>query len=172
MKQNNQSGRTMLEMLGVLAIMGIITYGAIAGINYGMSSYKINQTYSEVQDIIQGVEDLYSWSKGYPLDGDELMRAVCKNDIFSDSSSCTNGENITVRGSFGDMQLVPVDVGEGVAKNFAIHIRVADSTDCTRLVQMDWKANNIKCTNESPNDNSDNCTCSGDGPFNLYFSPQ
>ena len=52
MIHNNQSGRTMMEMLGVLAIMGIITYGAISGINYGMTSYKVNKLYIEIPDII------------------------------------------------------------------------------------------------------------------------
>ena len=158
----NEQGRTMLEMLGVLGIMGIITYGAIAGINYGMSSYKINQTYSEVQDIIQGIEDLYSWSKGYPTTRDALMTAACKNDIFT--GTCTSGSDIKVNGPFGDMWPEHVESG----KNFSIHIEVANSNDCTRLVQMDWKANNIKCEKNGSSD----CTCNSDSLTVLEFSPQ
>lgn len=167
----NQSGRTMLEMLGVLGIMGIITYGAIAGINYGMSSYKINQTYSEVQDIIQGVEDLYSWSKLYPSSIEELMKAACGNDVFTNSNSCViDGANSKVQGAFGDMYISPTDG----RKSFFIHITVANSSECTRLAQMDWKANNIHCVN-SENDCSaegGTCTCNDDSPTNLIFCPQ
>ena len=162
--KGTESGRTMLEMLGVLGIMGIITYGAIAGINYGMSSYKINQTYSEVQDIIQGVEDLYSWSKGYPSTRDALMSAACENDIFSNSSTCTSGSDKKVTGPFGDMWLEPIESG----KNFKIHIEVANSNDCTRLAQMDWKANNIKCIKAGTSE----CGCNSDSLTVLEFSPQ
>ena len=165
----NQSGRTMLEMLGVLGIMGIITYGAIAGINYGMSSYKINQTYSEVQDIIQGVEDLYSWSKLYPSSIEELMRAAKDNDIFT-NIPVINGNNSRVQGAFGDMYISPTDG----RKSFFIHITVANSSECTRLAQMDWKANNIHCVNTETDckDKEKTCTCNDGSSTNLIFCPQ
>jgi len=169
--KGSETGRTMLEMLGVLGIMGIITYGAIAGINYGMSSYKINQTYSEVQDIIQGVEDLYSWSKGYPSTVEDLMKAACDNDVFTNSSSCViNGTNSKVQGAFGDMYISPTSDH----KNFFIHVTVANSTDCIRLAQMDWKANNIKCVNVQTdcNDRDATCTCNDGSSTNLIFCPQ
>ncbi|MGN0919509.1 MAG: type II secretion system protein [Alphaproteobacteria bacterium] len=165
----NESGRTMLEMLGVLAIMGIITYGAIAGINYGMSSYKINQTYAEVQDIIQGIEDLYSWSKGYPT-RDDLMTAACANAIFTNSDSCSTGENRTVRGAFGDMWVEGAECqggGRNSCANFTIHIPITDSNDCTRLAQMDWKANSIECVKCD----GERCECNDRVQTDLCFSP-
>ena len=51
MTYKKQSGRTMMEMIGVLAIMGLIAYGALNGINSGMTSYKVNQLYIEVNNI-------------------------------------------------------------------------------------------------------------------------
>ena len=126
----------MLEMLGVLAIMGIITYGAIAGINYGMSSYKINQTYSEVQDIIHGVEDLYSWSKKYPTEANDIMNAACVNDVFS--RECTN-EKTEVMSAFGEILVQAIDEGN----NFSVTISITDSTERTRLAEMDWDGINI-----------------------------
>ena len=44
----NESGRSMVEMLGVLAVMGILTIGGIAGFNYAMDKSKAN-------DILDGV---------------------------------------------------------------------------------------------------------------------
>ncbi len=46
--RNNESGRSMVEMLGVLAIMGILSIGGIAGYTYAMNRLKAN-------DIIDGV---------------------------------------------------------------------------------------------------------------------
>ena len=144
MKIQNEQGRTMLEMLGVLAIMGIITYGAIAGINYGMSSYKINQTYSEVQDVIHGVEDLYSWSKGYPTGASEIMQAACVNDIFS--KKC-NSANTEVMSAFGEMHVQGIDGGN----NFEVTVSITDADERTRLGDMDWDGINVEhdCTSRS-----------------------
>ena len=42
MKQN-QNGRSMVEMLGVLAIIGVLSIGGIAGYTMAMNRYKANQ---------------------------------------------------------------------------------------------------------------------------------
>ena len=38
-----ESGRSMVEMLGVLAIIGVISIGAIGGYTYGMNRYRTNE---------------------------------------------------------------------------------------------------------------------------------
>ena len=38
----NQSGRSMVEMLGVLAIIGVLSVGAISGYSKAMMKYKLN----------------------------------------------------------------------------------------------------------------------------------
>ena len=159
--KETESGRTMLEMLGVLAIMGIITYGAIAGINYGMSSYKINQTYSEVQDIIQGVEDLYSWSKGYPKDKGELMAAACNNDIFSkkcEPDNCVESKNCKVTGAFGDINIQGTGTCETTCNNFQVEVYITDQDERRRVKEMDWAVVNINVLDCGQNDT--HCTFS------------
>ena len=42
--RNNESGRSMVEMLGVLAIMGILSIGGIAGYTYAMNKLRANNT--------------------------------------------------------------------------------------------------------------------------------
>jgi len=42
-KPFNETGRSMVEMLGVLAIIGVISIGAIAGYTYGMNRYRTNE---------------------------------------------------------------------------------------------------------------------------------
>ncbi len=41
---NSQNGRSMIEMLGVLAIVAILSVGAISGYSMAMESYKTNKT--------------------------------------------------------------------------------------------------------------------------------
>ena len=40
----SESGRSLTEMLGVLAVMGVLTIGAIAGFNYAMNKQRANAT--------------------------------------------------------------------------------------------------------------------------------
>lgn len=39
----NQSGRSMVEMLGVLAVVGVLTIGGVAGYRYAMEKNKMNE---------------------------------------------------------------------------------------------------------------------------------
>ena len=43
----SESGRSLTEMLGVLAIMGILTIGGIAGFNYAMNKHRANTLLNE-----------------------------------------------------------------------------------------------------------------------------
>lgn len=51
-KTNSQSGRSMVEMLGVLAIIGVLSVGGIAGYKTAMDMYKKNQ----LREIINAFE--------------------------------------------------------------------------------------------------------------------
>lgn len=44
--KNNQFGRSMLEMLGVLAIIGVLSVGGIAGYSKAMEKFKVNKLIS------------------------------------------------------------------------------------------------------------------------------
>lgn len=49
---NTQSGRSMVEMLGVLAIIGVLSVGAIAGYSKAMMKYKLNKQAEQLNTII------------------------------------------------------------------------------------------------------------------------
>ena len=46
--KNTEQVRSMVEMLGVLAIVGVLSAGALAGYTKAMYQHKINQTITEV----------------------------------------------------------------------------------------------------------------------------
>ena len=41
-KKKNESGRSMVEMLGVLAIIGVLSIGGIAGYTMSMDRHRAN----------------------------------------------------------------------------------------------------------------------------------
>lgn len=64
MKQN-QIGRSMIEMLGVLAIIGVLSVGGIAGYSKAMMKFKINKTVQQISEIVTNVRTLYAQQKNY-----------------------------------------------------------------------------------------------------------
>ena len=78
-KSDSESGRSMVEMLGVLAIMGVLAIGGIAGYRYAMDKYNANEILNEVrkravtasqQRILGHAIDLSEWSntiQGHPV---------------------------------------------------------------------------------------------------------
>ena len=51
----SESGRSMVEMLGVLAIIGVLSVGAIAGYSKAMMKYKLNKHAEAVNMLINNV---------------------------------------------------------------------------------------------------------------------
>ena len=48
----NYFGRSMIEMLGVLAIVGVLTVGGIAGYSKAMEKFKMNQLIEEYRNVV------------------------------------------------------------------------------------------------------------------------
>ena len=57
MYKNFEKGRSMIEMLGVLAIIGVLSVGGIAGYSKAMGKFKVNKAISEYSMLILGLID-------------------------------------------------------------------------------------------------------------------
>jgi type II secretory pathway pseudopilin PulG len=76
-----ESGRSMIEMLGVLAIMGVITVGAIAMISAAMRSQKRNSAQDEITQITTGVRTILGQYDDYSgLDNGTIFAAIGMSD--------------------------------------------------------------------------------------------
>ncbi len=65
-------GRSMVEMLGVLAIIGVLSVGAIAGYSKAMLRYKLNKQAEQLNTVFNAVARYYTsfndiTQKGIPL---------------------------------------------------------------------------------------------------------
>ena len=63
MYKNLEIGRSMIEMLGVLAIIGVLSVGGITGYSKAMERFKINKTIDEISTIIANTQTLYAQQK-------------------------------------------------------------------------------------------------------------
>ena len=54
----NESGRSMVEMLGVLAIMGVLSIGAVAGYRWAVEKRSANEIVNEVNRISMPLSEM------------------------------------------------------------------------------------------------------------------
>ena len=67
MKKNysRESGRTMIEMLGVLAIIGVLTVGSIKLYSIAMRNMKRSEVVQDIQLLVQQIRSLYANVQNY-----------------------------------------------------------------------------------------------------------
>lgn len=63
--KNNQKGRSMIEMLGVLAIIGVLSVGGIAGYSKAMAKYRANKMMDQVSHMVANIRILFGSQKTY-----------------------------------------------------------------------------------------------------------
>ena len=63
--KTNEKGRSMIEMLGVLAIIGVLSVGGIAGYSKAMAKFRANKTIDQVSHIVANVRILFGSQKNY-----------------------------------------------------------------------------------------------------------
>ena len=73
----NQNGRSMIEMLGVLAIIGVLSVGGIAGYSKAMMKFKTNKTIDQIAMTVTNIRTLYAQQPYYDItDADAYKMGV------------------------------------------------------------------------------------------------
>jgi len=80
----NQNGRSMIEMLGVLAIIGVLSVGGIAGYSKAMTKYRINKAIEQITLIAGNVRSFFAPQKNYVG-----VRCTC----YDTPQPCSSDEN-------------------------------------------------------------------------------
>ena len=60
-----EAGRSMIEMLGVLAIIGVLSVGGIAGYSKAMNKFKTNKIADNVSMLVANIKTLYAQQNTY-----------------------------------------------------------------------------------------------------------
>lgn len=82
MPKDNQSGRSMVEMLGVLAIIGVLSVGGIAGYAKAMQKYKLNKVEDQVSHIVANLRTIFLNAKDYSSLADTPVKTAIKLGVF------------------------------------------------------------------------------------------
>ncbi len=85
----NQNGRSMIEMLGVLAIIGVLSAAGLIGYSKAMAKHKMNRTINQMVQIVNNIHTAFANSQSgtnpyTALVGEEGMRKAVALNIFPD----------------------------------------------------------------------------------------
>ena len=137
----NQYGRSMIEMLGVLAIIGVLSVGGIAGYSKAMTKWKINKAIDEVNTIVSNTKIIFANHKTYNGDIDyeikeedfEFMRNFIMPKETDTGVKDKDGENMFQHPFGGEISVWLVDDG------IIIFLSHLPREACIALGSYNWK---------------------------------
>ncbi len=135
----NESGRSMIEMLGVLAIIGVLSVGGIAGYSKAMSVYKVNKTIDQLMQITASTRSLFAGHKTYETltkSGKPNMALIKKAHLVPDDM--IDGD-IIVNTYGGVVELNCADKGNNRKnKAFSVSFAMIPQSSCIELASKEW----------------------------------
>lgn len=152
MKQTNENGRSMIEMLGVLVIAGLITIGGMAGFRTAMNKMHANNIAEAVGEISMEaqtqntcleLDDLDDFEKPKCI---EFMKASTNGQVkvvFEEGDECDAIKQLTGT-SFGRCRW---EDAEGYSlfipnRGYACKEEESDKTGCKTWVSGDYSEEN------------------------------
>lgn len=148
-----ESGRSMIEMLAVLAVIGVITVGALSGYSQAMIRYKISRTVTDIVTLADELFKAYSWRRGYP--SDVMTCKELKDEDIMENDTCTN--------PFGGRYEISGFGGDGGDKNPCLKIVVTGLKEdvCDQIRDEPWANVSLCSIADQPTD------CNGSN-FTIY----
>ena len=134
--KTNESGRSMIEMLGVLAIIGVLSVGGIAGYSKAMNKFKTNQVADNVSMLVANIKTLYAQQKTYGTltNADAVSLGVVPDELIKDRVAGT------LKNSFnGTVDIHSAEsTSDGDNKAFVIYYGGLSKEACITLSTNDW----------------------------------
>lgn len=129
--KNEQSGRSMVEMLGVLAIIGVLSVGGIAGYSKAMAKFKISKAMDQFSMLVANIRTLYSGQRSY-----EGLNNLAANSFGIVPSDMSGGAaTAIITNAFGGT----VTIAAAAANlNFTIQFEGLGRDTCVSMATADW----------------------------------
>lgn len=136
--KSEQSGRSMVEMLGVLAIIGVLSVGGIAGYSKAMAKFKTSKALDQVSTTVANVRTLYSGQPNYA--GLTTTIAIQMGAIGAEMLGGTSPTKATVAyNAFnGAVTISATTVNKRVNGGFELKFDGLSKEACVQMASSDW----------------------------------
>ncbi len=135
MMKDSQNGRSMIEMLGVLAIIGVLSVGGISGYSKAMQKYRINKTIEQITLISQNIRTFFANQRNYVDLNPASLRIIKKAKLVPDEVWSDGHLQNAFGGSF---EMAVVSNAEYSGKMFTIEITDIPQEACIEIASNDW----------------------------------
>ena len=129
--RKNDTGASIVEMLGVLAIMGMITVAGIQGYNKAVGSLNRNKVIEQVASLVQEVRSTFSTRVTY----NETDEADGGYDI---GNNVLRKKKVSLVTPYGGEYSVTSVGKEGNNPGFVISLDNIPASDCTEYQIRNW----------------------------------
>lgn len=135
--KNEQSGRSMVEMLGVLAIIGVLSVGGISGYSKAMAKFKLVKAQDQISMLLMNIRTAFSGSSNYA--GFDNATAVQLNivpgDMLPGGIGTAVASNAGIINAFSGAVLLATLSND---QHFTISFAGLGKETCTSLASSDW----------------------------------
>ena len=140
--KNEQSGRSMVEMLGVLAIIGVLSIGGISGYSKAMSKYRVNKTLDQISMLVMNIRTLYSSAVNYAglSNAVAVQMGIIPRDMLQ-SSIASAGSSVDIVNAYSGRVEVAVDTAGGTggdSRQFTVSYSGLPLEACVAISTADW----------------------------------
>lgn len=150
--ESNQSGRSMIEMLGVLAIIGVLSVGGVSGYSKAMAKYRANKTIDQVSMLIVNIRTLYANQVSYEgLDTANAIKFELVSQDMIKNNALVNPYGGTITLATADDDLSFTVTYEGIDRQGCLTIATSDwgGTASSGLVSMSVGASDFSFEDDS-----------------------
>lgn len=132
--KSEQSGRSMVEMLGVLAIIGVLSVGGIAGYSKAMAKFKLTKAMDQVSTTVTNIRTLYSGQPNY--DGLDTTVAIQMGAVGAEmlNGAATTSASAAYNAFNGAVTIASADSDRA----FTVKFEGLGKEACVALSTADW----------------------------------
>ena len=135
LNKTEQSGRSMVEMLGVLAIIGVLSVGGISGYSKAMAKYKLTKAQDQLSMLLINIRTAFSGSPSYSglTNATAIQLNIVPSDMLPSGLGVSNGSIINAFSG-----AVTITAKAGNVQHFTITFDGLGTETCTSLASSDW----------------------------------
>lgn len=143
--REKENGRSMIEMLGVLAIIGVLSTAGIAGYSKAMMKYRTNKTIEEITMISGNIRTFFAPQKSYEglTSSNDAGRSLLKKaklipDEMWKTVTTISGYSSQIEHAFNSGILI-----QSFTQYLYILLYDIPSEACIDIITNDWREANV-----------------------------
>lgn len=143
MKDTNQKGNSLIEVLGVLSILACATVGIYSGISNVYGRFRMTSGVQDTKNAIKAMRDYFSSAQPASISTEKLMELGIFESYYDDAKQYASNflglkTEIQISGQYSSPYFVPDANSDKTFRliNYDVPMRT-----CVELLDADWGGN-------------------------------